>query len=384
MKFRVERDVLADAVAWAARSLPVRPSAPVLAGLLIETRSDDGGDGLILSTFDYETSARATVPAAVVEEGRALVSGRLLADICRSLPNKPVEMAVEGAKVSLTCGSARFSLQTMPVDEYPSLPDMPRATGTVRSDAFAHAVAQAVTAAGRDDMLPVLTGVRIEIDGADIALLATDRFRLSLRELVWDPASTDVTAAALVPAKVLADTAKSLTSGTEVTIALAGTGAGEGIIGFEGSAGGGVRRTTTRLLDGEFPKVRTLFPSEQGTLARVDRVTLVEAVKRVSLVAERNTAVQLSFADGSLTLDAGSGDEALATEQIDASIKGEDITTGFNPQFLLDGLTAIEAPVVELAFTAASKPAVMAGVDSLDGEADLSFRYLLMPRRLLS
>ena len=384
MKFCVERDVLADAVAWAARSLPVRPSAPVLAGLLIETRSDDGGDGLILSTFDYETSARATVPAAVVEEGRALVSGRLLADICRSLPNKPVEMAVEGAKVSLTCGSARFSLQTMPVDEYPSLPDMPRATGTVRSDTFAHAVAQAVTAAGRDDMLPVLTGVRIEIDGADIALLATDRFRLSLRELVWDPASTDVTAAALVPAKVLADTAKSLTSGTEVTIALAGTGAGEGIIGFEGSAGGGVRRTTTRLLDGEFPKVRTLFPSEQGTLARVDRVTLVEAVKRVSLVAERNTAVQLSFADGSLTLDAGSGDEALATEQIDASIKGEDITTGFNPQFLLDGLTAIEAPVVELAFTAASKPAVMAGVDSLDGEADPSFRYLLMPRRLLS
>ncbi len=384
MKFRVERDVLADAVAWAARSLPVRPSAPVLAGLLIETRSGEQGDGLILSTFDYETSARATVPAAVVEEGRALVSGRLLADICRSLPNKPVEMSIEGAKVSLTCGSARFSLQTMPVEEYPSLPDMPQATGTVRSDVFANAVAQAVTAAGRDDMLPVLTGVRLEIDGSDLALLATDRFRLSLRELGWDPASTDATAAALVPAKVLADTAKSLTAGTEVTIALAGTGAGEGLIGFEGAAGGGVRRTTTRLLDGEFPKVRTLFPSEQGTIARVDRVALVEAVKRVALVAERNTAVQLAFTDGGLTLDAGSGDEALATEQIDATVKGEDITTGFNPQFLLDGLTAIEAPVVEMAFTQASKPAVMAGVDSLDGDADLSFRYLLMPRRLLS
>ncbi|CAN5298820.1 DNA polymerase III subunit beta [soil metagenome] len=384
MKFRVEREVLADAVAWAARSLPVRPSAPVLAGLLIETRSGEDADGLILSTFDYETSARATVPAAVVEEGRALVSGRLLSDICRSLPNKPVEMSIEGAKVSLTCGSARFSLQTMPVEEYPSLPDMPRSTGTVRSDVFANAVAQAVTAAGRDDMLPVLTGVRIEIDGSDLALLATDRFRLSLRELGWDPLSPDTAAAALVPAKVLADTAKSLTAGTEVTIALAGSGAGEGLIGFEGSAGGGVRRTTTRLLDGEFPKVRTLFPSEQGTLARVDRATMVEAVKRVSLVAERNTAVQLAFADGSLTLDAGSGDEALATEQVEASVKGEDITTGFNPQFLLDGLTAIESPVVELAFTQASKPAVMAGVDSLDGEADLSFRYLLMPRRLLS
>jgi DNA polymerase III subunit beta len=380
VKFRVERDVLADAVAWAARSLPVRPSAPVLAGLLIETTDD----GLRLSTFDYETSARATVPADVSDEGKALVSGRLLADICRSLPAKPVEMTIDGAKVSLTCGSARFSLQTMPVEEYPSLPDMPQATGTVRSDLFANAVAQAVTAAGRDDMLPVLTGVRIEIDGSDLALLATDRFRLSLRELGWDPGATDVSAAALVPAKVLADTAKSLTAGAEVTIALSTSGTGEGIIGFEGSAGGGVRRTTTRLLDGEFPKVRTLFPSEQQTVARVDRATLVEAVKRVSLVAERNTAVQLAFSDGILTLDAGSGDEALATEQIDAEVKGADITTGFNPQFLLDGLTALESSVVEMAFTQASKPAVMVGVDGMEGEADLAFRYLLMPRRLLS
>ena len=377
MKFRVERDVLADAVAWAARSLPVRPSAPVLAGLLIETTSD----GLQLSTFDYETSARATVPADVTEEGRALVSGRLLADICRSLPAKPVEMTIDGAKVSLTCGSARFSLQTMPVEEYPSLPDMPQATGTVPSDLFANAVGQAVTAAGRDDMLPVLTGVRIEIDGSDLSLLATDRFRLSLRELGWDPGSTDVTAAALVPAKVLADTAKSLTSGPQVTIALSTSGAGEGIIGFEGSAGGGVRRTTTRLLDGEFPKVRTLFPTEQQTIARVDRATLVEAVKRVSLVAERNTAVQMKFADNQIVLDAGSGDEAMATEAVDADITGDDLTTGFNPQFLLDGLTAIDGEFVDLAFTQATKPVVISGTDADDSQ---SFRYLLMPRRLLS
>src|SRR4051795_7334561 len=306
VKFTVERDVLADAVAWAARSLPVRPSVPVLAGLLIETV--EGGDGLQLSTFDYETSARATLPASVQDEGRALVPARLLADICRSPPNKPVEMTIDGSKVSLTCGSARFSLQTMPVEEYPTLPEMPQATGTVRSDVFANAVSQAVTAAGRDDMLPVLTGVRIEIEGPSVSLLATDRFRLSHRELEWNPGAPDVSAAALVPAKVLADTAKSLTSGTEVTIALASSGAGEGIIGFEGASGGGVRRTTTRLLDGEFPKVRTLFPAEHATVARVDRATLVESVKRVSLVAERNTAVQLAFSQGVLTLDAGSGD----------------------------------------------------------------------------
>ena len=294
MKFRVDRDVLADAVAWAARSLPVRPSVPVLAGLLIEASHE----GLVLSTFDYETSARATLQAEVADEGRALVSGRLLADICRSLPAKPVEMVIDGARVSLTCGSARFSLQTMPVEDYPTLPAMPAATGTVPSEAFAHAVAQAVTAAGRDDMLPVLTGVRIEIDGSTISLLATDRFRLSHRELGWDPRTPDDTLAALVPAKVLGDTAKSLTSGSEVTIALATSGAGEGIIGFEGAAAGGTRRTTTRLLDGEFPKVRSLFPSEHLTVAKVDKAALIESVRRVSLVAERNTAVQLAFADG--------------------------------------------------------------------------------------
>ena len=379
MKFSVERDVLADAVAWAARSLPIRPSAPVLAGLMI----DASDEGLVLSTFDYETSARATLSADVADEGRALVSGRLLADICRSLPDKPVQMALDGARVSLTCGAARFTLQTMPVEDYPTLPVMPSATGTVDSEQFAHAVAQAVTAAGRDDMLPVLTGVRIEIDGSAISLLATDRFRLAHRELGWNPHTPDDSIAALVPAKVLADTAKSLTAGAEVTIALSHGGAGEGIIGFEGHAPGGIRRTTTRLLDGEFPKVRSLFPSEHATTALVDKGALIESVKRVALVAERNTAVQLAFSDGVLTLDAGSGDEAQASESIEATIDGDDITTGFNPQFLLDGLTAIDQPVVELAFTQASKPVVISGqVD--DAADDPGFRYLLMPRRLLS
>jgi DNA polymerase III subunit beta len=379
VKFRVDRDAFADAVAWAARSLPVRPSAPVLSGLLIEA----GHEGLVLSTFDYETSARATLTAEVSDEGKALVSGRLLADICRSLPAKPVDVTLDGSRASLTCGSARFSLQTMPVEDYPTLPDMPAASGTVNSDQFAHAVAQAVTAAGRDDMLPVLTGVRVEISGSTIALLATDRFRLSHRELDWNPNSPDASMAALVPAKVLGDTAKSLTAGPEVTIALSSGGSGEGIIGFEGSAPGGTRRTTTRLLDGEFPKVRSLFPSEHLTVAKVDKQALIESVRRVSLVAERNTAVQLAFSDGVLTLDAGSGDEAQASESIEAQIEGEAITTGFNPQFLLDGLTVIDEDIVELAFTQSSKPVVISG--SGDGEKDdTSFRYLLMPRRLLS
>lgn len=378
MKFSVDRDVFADAVAWAARSLPVRPSAPVLAGLLI----DASNDGLELSTFDYETSAKATLSAQVSDEGTVLVSGRLLADICRSLPAKPVEVSSEGARITLTCGSSRFSLQTLPVEDYPTLPSMPATTGTVSSDQLAHAVAQAVTAAGRDDMLPVLTGVRLEIDGSTISLLATDRFRLSQRELDWNPNVPEESIAALVPARVLSDTAKSLTAGPEVSIALSHGGAGEGIIGFEGSAAGGSRRTTTRLLDGEFPKVRSLFPSEHTTTAVVDKGALIDSVKRVALVAERNTAVQLTFSEGMVTLDAGSGEEAQASESVEAVIEGADITTGFNPQYLLDGLTAIDQAQVRLGFTQASKPVVISGVDETG--TDPGFRYLLMPRRLLS
>ena len=378
MKFRVERDVFADAVSWAARSLPVRPSSPVLAGLLIEA----GDEGLVLSSFDYETSARATLLAEVSAEGTALVSGKLLADICRSLPARPVDIQIEGPRVQLTCGSARFSLQTMPVDEYPALPEMPSTAGTVSSSEFAHAVAQAVTAAGRDDMLPVLTGIRIEIDGSSMALLATDRFRLSQRELEWNPQTPDATAAALVPAKVLSATAKSLPSGAEISIALSAGGSGEGLIGFEGSGLGGIRRTTTRLLDGEFPKVRALFPSEQLTVAKINKAELVDTVKRVALVAERNTAVQLTFSDNRVVLDAGSGDEAQAPEVIEAEITGEEIITGFNPQFLLDGLTVIDGDTVEMSFTLASKPVVISAASDAGVSGD--FRYLLMPRRLLS
>ena len=180
---------------------------------------------------------------------------------------------------------------------------------------------------------------------------------------------------------MLGDTAKSLTSGAEVTIALSSGAIGEGLIGFEGTGLGGVRRTTTRLLDGEFPKVRSLFPAEHLTVAKVNKAELIDSVKRVALVAERNTAVQLRFGEGQLVLDAGSGDEAQATEAIEAEITGEDLTTGFNPQFLLDGLTAIDGEVVDLAFTQPSKPVVVSGTDTDDTS---TFRYLLMPRRLLS
>ena len=221
MKFQVDRDILADAVAWTARALPTRPTVPVLAGMRLHA-----GDELTLSSFDYDVSAQATAVVTTEEEGSALVSGRLLAEISRSLPAKPVQIASEGGKAVLTCGSATFTLLTMPDDEYPALPEMPPSAGSVGSDAFASAVSQSATAAGRDDTLPALTGVRIEIEGDTLTLISTDRYRLAVRELRWTPARPDLSAAVLVPARALAETARSLTSGAEVSIALALPGEG--------------------------------------------------------------------------------------------------------------------------------------------------------------
>jgi DNA polymerase III subunit beta len=375
VKIQVERDVLAEAVAWTARALPARPAVPVLAGIRLQAAT-----ALTLSSFDYDVSAQARVPVEAEEEGEALVSGRLLAEITRSLPARPVEITTDGARATLTCGSATFTLLTMPTEDYPSLPEMPPPAGSIGSDAFASAVAQSATAAGRDDTLPALTGVRIEIAGETLTLVSTDRYRLAVRELRWTPARPDLSAAVLVPARALADTARALTAGAEVSIALAlpgeDGGAGEGMIGFEG----GGRRTTTRLLGGDFPRYESLLPKQVNAVAELSTAPFAEAVKRVALVAERNTAVRLSFSAGQLVLEAGTGDEAQAEEVIDASFEGDDIQIAFNPQYLLDGLTALDSDVARISFTESGKPALITGKPAPDEQPD--FRYLLMPIRL--
>ena len=375
MKIVLERDVFAEAVAWTARALPARPTVPVLAGIRMQA-----GEELVLSSFDYDVSAQASVPVSIEEAGSALVSGRLLAEISRSLPAKPVHITAEDGRAVLTCGSATFTLLTMPEEEYPALPEMPPAAGTIGSDAFATAVSQSATAAGRDDTLPALTGVRIEIEGETLTLVSTDRYRLAVRELRWNPARPDLTAAMLVPAKALTDTARSLTGSAQVSIALAlpggETGQGDGMMGFEGAG----RRTTTRLLSGEFPRYQSLLPKTVNSAAELPIALLSESVKRVALVAERNTPVRLSFSSGQLVLEAGTGDEAQAEEIIEADFSGDDLSIAFNPQYLLDGLTAIDSDTVRISFTEPGKPALLTGKPGPDSNPE--FRYLLMPIRL--
>ena len=373
MKFRVERDVLADAVSWAARTLPTRPSLPVLAGLVLTASEDQ----LILSSFDYEVSSQVTITADVQAPGTMLVSGRLLADITRSLPAAPVQIVNEGTRAVITCGRSSFTLPTLPVEEYPNLPDMPASSGHIAGNSLAAAVGQVAVAAGRDDTLPTLTGIRLEIEGSSIVLAATDRYRLAVREFTWTPNDSSLSVQALIPAKTLADTAKSLAAVDQVLIALAG-GTNEGLIGFEGAG----RRTTTRLLDGEFPKYRTLLPSEAATVATVDTAQLVEAVKRVSLVAERNTPLRLQFEAGEVQLRAGTGEDAQASEALECTTEGDALEIAFNPTYLLDGLAAVDSATTLFNFTASTKPAVLTGESAKRSAALDDYRYLLMPVRL--
>ena len=384
MKIRVERDVLADAVQWVARSLPNRPSVPILAGLRMEA----AGNQVVLSSFDYETSAKVTIAADVQDEGVALVSGRLLADIARSLPAKPVDLEADTSKMEITCGSARFTLQLLPVGEYPDLPEMPVSTGTVTPETFAQAVSQVVVAAGRDELLPVFTGVRVEIEGDTLSLLATDRYRMALKELPWNPTSRNTEAAALVPAKVLAESSKSMTSGEKISLSLSSGEGGDGLIGFEGEGTNGTRQITTRLLDGEFPKVRHLMNVQPSVTVRANTSEIVAAVKRVALVAERNTSLRMVINDDHITLEAATGDQAQAVEAVEATVVDETgnglamTAAGFNPHYLLDALNALDTPDVHCAVSAPGTPCLLTPLVELDGEPSTDYKHVIMLMRL--
>jgi DNA polymerase III subunit beta len=421
MKFRVGRDSFGEAVAWVARALPNRPVVPVLSGLQVQAADDM----LTLSCFDYEVSARIRIDAEVAEPGSALVPGRLLAEITRSLPAAAVEVSSVADMVSLTCGSAEFTLVPLPIDEYPALPDPPPAAGTVDGGALAAAAAQVVPSASRDDTLPMLTGVCLEIDGQLMTLAATDRYRLAVSEISWAPASPDIKSAVLVPARTLADVARTMAPGVQVAISF---GAGDGARGEAGAAAGmitfegGSRRLTVRLIAGDFIKYRSRFPAGYGCQALLPAGPFLDAVRRVSLVAERASPVRLAFGPDGVLIEAHAEGRARAVESVPAEFSGDEREISFNPQYLLDGIAAAATPGaarragsppaggpagdvdsagsvadpgadtgrIKLEFTSPTKPALItwtterAGPEDDQGEraaAAPRFRYLVVPLR---
>jgi DNA polymerase-3 subunit beta len=380
VEFELERDAFAEAVAWTARGLPARPVVPVTAGVVLEVA--DGA--MIVSGFDFEVLNRIEVPVTDKSAGRVLVSGRLLAEIARALPPKDVRVAVEGNRLAVRCGSARFNLPLLHIEEYPAVPELPATSGTVRGDVFATAIAQVTAAASRDETLPMLTGVRMEIGAETLTFAATDRYRLAERHIPWTPIGTldpESSPSVIVPAKTLAEAAKSLGSASEVLLSM-GDAADAGFLGF--SAGG--RQTLTRLLDGEFVKFASLWPTEVTTSVEVEVGLFVAALKRVSLVAQRFAPVRLAFSEGTVQLSAEADDESSAEEELEVGVTGEPLTIGFNAGYLLDGLTGLSTPRATLSFTTPGRPGVITPVTGLAADepdnGEGSYRYLVMSMRL--
>ena len=256
MKFIVEQSALADCVNWVSRSLSTRPIKTELLGIVI----DATGSNVELSGSDLETSSKANFPAQIVEAGKVLVPGKLLVEITRSLPNKPITITLDGTRVLVTSGSAKFTLPTLSINEYPNLPELPESTGVIASDTFATAVAQVAIAAGRDDSLPTLT-----------------------------------------------------TTSKNVSLSLGSASSNDRLAGFAGEA----KTMTSRMLDGTFPPYRHLLPQEITTTAVVEVAPFLDSVRRVALVTDKTVPLRLEFTNGSLSLEAGAGEEAQATESIE-------------------------------------------------------------------
>ncbi len=375
MKFTVESNVLVESVNWVSRSLSSRPIMTALLGIVIDVSNE-----VTLSASDLETAAKSSFNADIKEKGKVLVPGRLLAEIARSLPSKPVAFVLDNNRVLVTAGTAKFTLPTLPINEYPNLPTMPENSGFIASDVFATAINQVAIAAGKDDSLPTLTGIHVDINKETITLAATDRYRLAVREIQWQPNNLDIATSALLRARTLADAAKSLVGITQVSLAVAPITATERLVGFASEA----KTMTSRMLDGTFPPYRHLLPNESIAQATIEVSTFLDSVRRVALVTDKTVPLRLRFADSKLQLEAGAGEEAQATEELSIIYNGEAIDIAFNPTFLMDGLHAVGTPFVHIAFTGSNKPAVLSGKNEKDGPTADNYRYLLMPMRYAS
>jgi DNA polymerase-3 subunit beta len=381
VRFHVNRDVFSEAVSFVVKLLPQRNPQPILAGVLIEA-SDAG---LSLAAFDYEASARTTIEATVDDPGTILVHGRLLSEIASRLPNAPIQVEVDDdGGIVLTCGSARFTLASMPVQEYPAIPEVSGDTGLVPAEDFATAIAQVAFAASRDDVTPVLTGVQLEVSGTHLSLVATDRYRVALREIPWDGGTaTEDSTTALVPARTLTEVGKTFAHGGDISVAFSGSGDRE-IIAFTA----GNKTVTSLLIKGNFPPVRRLFPEQTEHHAVLNTAELAEAVRRVSLVLDRSAPLRFTFTTDSVSMDASGTEQARASESVDANLVGDDVTLGLNPQYLLESLGAVKSEFVRITFTSSDNanklsPVLITPQTSVDKAGAESFKYLLQPNLLL-
>lgn len=362
MKFRCERDVLVDALATAQRATSTRATLPVLSGLRLSL----SGNQLRLTGSDLDLTITTEVLVNGDTDGVAVLPAKFAVDIVRSLEGGAIEIETDGEDARISGGRSNFRLHTIPADEFPNLIDPAGEQVVLQSADLAEGLKQVVRAASTDESRPILTGVLLAAEGQGLRMVSTDSYRLAVRDLPGTTALAEGQTV-LVPSRALNELARALQDDTDVTLVL-----GE----RDASFAVGDLHLTTRLIEGEFPNYRGLIPSAQPNRLHVDRQALLDAVRRVRLMARENSPVRLTMSQGLLELRAVTLDVGEASEQLDAEYDGDELTVAFNPEYLVDGLEVTPGEQVSLETVDSLKPALIRPIGSED------FLYLLMPVRV--
>ncbi len=363
MKFRCEREAFERALGLAGRAVSGRGGAlPVLSGVHLVLE----GDTLRLTGSDLDLTISVELTVAGEQDGVAVLPAKLAADIVRAVADGKVEMTVDSEEAHLSAGRSEFSLRVIPADEFPQLPEPSADAVKIDATEFKDALRQVTPAASADDSRPILTGVLMAAEDDGLRLVATDSYRLSVRDL---PGSTVLASdqSVLVPSRSLNELARVLGDDDDLTLRL-----GEHDATFEV----GAVRVTTRLIEGDFPNYRGLIPSSQPNKLTVNREALLDAVRRVRLLAQESTPLRLIMKDGVLELVAVTQDVGQAQEAVDASFDGAELTVAFNPEYLLNGIEVTGGEEITLETVDELKPALLRRVGSDD------YLYLLMPVRV--
>ena len=362
MKFRCDRDVLSEALQTVQRGVSSRPGIPALTGVLLEAGSNGA---LTLTTTDLEVSARLRIEVQVQEEGIVLVPARLLGDTVKSLSDAPVEFDADQSQAWIRCAAYEGALRLLPAEDFPALQPPTGTRIVVEAPKFAEAVGQVARAASRDEARPVLTGVLVEVSREGLMLVSTDSYRLAVRELV---ATAAAEGKAIVPERAMSEAGRAAAAVEKGDVELF---VDESQVAFQI----GNLMLTSRLIEGEFPNYRQLLPEAYENRLTVSRQQLMDAVRRVGLLARDNSPIRLEFNALGVKLSSSSPDLGQAVEAVEARYEGEDITAAFNPAFLADGLAAATGETVRLEVRDGLKPGL------IKGESD-EFTYLVMPVRL--
>lgn len=361
MKFRCDRDLLSEALQTVQRGVSTRPGIPALTGVLMTV-----GEGqLTLATTDLEVSTEVRIDVDAREDGSALVPARLLADMVKSLPPDAVEIESDGSQAKVSCRSFEGTLRCLPAEDFPILREPEGTKIAVGAVEFSEAVSQAARAASKDEARPVLTGVLLEANREGLTMAATDSYRLAVREV---QATGQGEATVLVPERALSEAGRAAGGEEkgEVEIVL-----GDSQAVFRA----GSLRLTSRLIDEQFPNYRQLIPEPGENRLEAPRQELLEAVRRVGLLARESSPIRLELNALGVRLTSSSPDLGGAVEAVEASYQGDELTAAFNPNYLADGLAGIVGERVRMELRDGLKPALLRG----DGD---EFTYLVMPVRL--